>query len=490
MAVGLAGALFTGALGTGSAGATSFVNWAGYLYSPDHTSDNLAATTITPANAASLKILWKFKPSAAPISGLGGFYSSPTVYNGVVYIGARNGYFYALDEATGTVIWQRFIGYVPKITCPAAGFSSTDTVAPDPTTGIPTVYAYGATGYLYAMNAADGTDVWPPAVVAVPSATQNDYYAWSSPLVFGGNIYVGISSECDNPLVRAGIKEYSQATGALLNTFWTSPKYGASIWSSPATDGSSVFVTTGNGPKVTEGFSLIRLSPSLSQQSIWTVPLANRITDSDFGASPGVWTASVDGTPTEMVGACNKNGNFYAFQAANIAAGPAWTQPIGNPDTVGPGECDAAPLFDGANLYVATNGTTINSTAYDGSVQQVDPATGAPVWQTGLTGSLIGTPGMDGAGVIAAASYVSTTQQNALWLINAANGQILKTFPYHGTPTFAQPVFADSYLFVANRLGLRVYGLTQGAHPPAASHPLRGGTPDRHPGPAGTALER
>jgi outer membrane protein assembly factor BamB len=109
---------------------------------------------------------------------------------------------------------------------------------------------------------------------------------------------------------------------------------------------------------------------------------------------------------------------------------------------------------------VASNGTTINGTAYDGSVREVDPATGAPVWQTGLTGSLIGTPGMDGAGVIAAASYESTTQQNGLWLIDAANGQILKTFPYRGTPTFAQPVFADNDLFVANRLGLRVYGLT------------------------------
>ncbi len=28
--------------------------------------------------------------------------------------------------------------------------------------------------------------MWPPAVVAIPSITVNDCYAWSSPLVFNG----------------------------------------------------------------------------------------------------------------------------------------------------------------------------------------------------------------------------------------------------------------------------------------------------------------
>src|SRR5258708_38539231 len=103
------------------------------------------------------------------------------------------------------------------------GFTSTATVTADPTTGNPTIYVYGATGYLYAMNATDGTDVWPPAPVAVPSTTQSDYYAWSSPLVFDGNVYVGISSQCDRPLVRGGLAAFSQATGAAEGTYWTTP---------------------------------------------------------------------------------------------------------------------------------------------------------------------------------------------------------------------------------------------------------------------------
>ena len=451
--------LAAGLLGAGgavSAAGTTFVNWPQYLYSPGHTSANLAATAITPANAASLTPAWQFKPPKAPIGSLAGFLSSPVVYNGVIYIGAKNGYFYALSEAAGAIIWQRFIGYVPKLTCGAGGFASTATVAPDPTTGNPAIYVYGATGYLYAMNAADGTDVWPPAAVAIPSTTVNDYYAWSSPLVTGGNIYVGISSMCDVPLVQGGLAEYSQASGAYEGTFWTTPPgtVGASIWSSPATDGQSIYITTGNGVPGSDAVSVIQLSPSLSEEGIWTVPPAELGNDDDFGGSPGLWTATIGGVPTPMVGACNKNGTFYALNTAALSAGPVWTRKLGQG-----GECDAAPLSDGTHLFLAGGITTIKGVKYDGSVREVDPATGAIIWQTGVPGKIIGTPGMDGAGVIAASTYGARGGQNGLWLINAASGKILHTVSYGTSSTFAQPVFADGYLFTASQgpLGLRAY---------------------------------
>jgi polyvinyl alcohol dehydrogenase (cytochrome) len=441
---------FFGAGGAGTAGGATFVNWPQYLYSPDHSSANMAATAITTANAASLTRAWQFSP------GTGGFLSSPVVYNGVIYIGAKNGYFYALDETTGAVIWKRFIGVVPKLTCGRQGFTSTATVAPDPATGNPTIYVYGATGYLYAMNTADGTDVWPPAAVAIPSTTVNDYYAWSSPLVTGGNIYVGISSQCDVPLVRGGLSEFSQASGALENTFFTTPpqSVGASVWSSAATDGQSIYITTGNGDLDSLGFSVIKLSPSLSQEDIWTVPSNQLVEDSDFGASPGIWTASIGGVPTTLVGASNKNGIFYAFNTSVLSAGPVWQRAIAKG-----GANVAAPVFDGTHLFLAGTRTTIKGVRYEGSVRQVNPATGGVLWQTGLTGKIIGTPTVDGAGVLAASSYGSRGGANALWLINTANGQILKTVSYGTSSTFAQPVFADGYLFTASQgpLGLQAY---------------------------------
>ena len=440
------------------AASQGFVNWPQYLFSPAHTSQNGSATAITPANASSVAAAWTFTPPTAP-SGLHGFNASPTVYDGVVYIGARNGLFYAINESTGAVIWSRSIGYVPSKTCGAQGFTSTATVAPDPTSGKPTVYVYAANGYLYAMDAATGHVVW-RVPVAIPSTSVNDYYAWSSPLVANGNIYVGISSQCDNPLVRGGLSSFSQATGQFQGTFWTTPAgtTGSSIWSSAASGGKSVFITTGNGPSGSLGVSIIKLSPSLSQKSIWTVPAAKHGADSDFGASPVIWKTTINGTATKLVGACNKNGSFYALRTSNLAAGPVWSDSIANPDPPGPGQCVAAAVSDGSSLYLASNGTTINGTAYQGSVRRVNPATGAVVWSTGLSGPIIGTPGMDGAGVIAAASYGSTTGSNGVWLVDASTGKILKTIPYGASSTFGQPVFADNYLLVASTAqGLTAY---------------------------------
>src|SRR5262249_57795916 len=109
-------------------------------------------------------------------------------------------------------------------------------------------------------------------------------------------------------------------------TFFATPAntVGASIWSSAGTDGQSVYVTTGNGDPGSLGFSVIQLSPSLSQQGIWRVPSAQLGADSDFGGSPGVWTASIGGVPTPLGGACNKKGGVHPFHTTAGPARPRW----------------------------------------------------------------------------------------------------------------------------------------------------------------------
>ena len=61
--------------------------------------------------------------------------------------------------------------------------------------------------------------------------------------------------------------------------------------------------------------------------------------------------------------------------------------------------------------------------------------------------------------MIAASSFGSRGGVNALWLISAATGQILKKISYGTSSTFAQPVFADGYLLTASQgpLGLQAY---------------------------------
>ena len=119
------------------------------------------------------------------------------------------------------------------------------------------------------------------------------------------------------------------------------------------------------------------------------MPASQQVGDGDFGGSPTIFSASLNGTATPMVGACNKNGIYYAFRQGDLHDGPVWQQRIaapGGPTEPG-GQCDAAAMWDGTNLIEdGGNSTVINGVTYQGSVQSLDPATGAPVWQTGLPG--------------------------------------------------------------------------------------------------------
>ncbi len=443
-------------------------DWPAYLFGASHTSANLAETAITPTNAKSLVQAWDWFPDPPTMTGQpnGNLAASPTVFNGRIYIGAQTVDFYALDQTSGTVIWKDFLGFVPKKTLGARGFTSTATVAPDPVSGDPTVYVYSADGNLYALKASDGTIVW-QSVVATPSATKSDYYAWSSPAVIGGRVYVGIASQGDHPLVRGGAAAFDQETGARIGTFFTVPKgdRGGSVWSSPASDGSSVWITTGNGPSTNQNLgdsnSIVRLdAATLARQDAWQVPPSELIPDSDFGGSPTLFDASIGGTSTPLIGACNKNGTYYALRRNNLAAGPVWQLTVGAPDNIGPGLCIAAAIWDGSHLFIASNGTTINGTAYEGAVREVDPATGTPIWETGLTGSILGSTTLNGSGVIAAAAFDTSGGTNNAWLLNASTGKIVRKLSTRGSVAFGQPVFANGMILIpTSNKGLIAYRL-------------------------------
>lgn len=92
----------TKAMGPGT-GRWAFADWPAYLLDAGHSSYNPAATSIGTGNVANLQPVWQFFQSTA---GNRQFEASPTVVGGVVYIGSENGYFYAISEATQTVLWS------------------------------------------------------------------------------------------------------------------------------------------------------------------------------------------------------------------------------------------------------------------------------------------------------------------------------------------------------------------------------------------------
>jgi outer membrane protein assembly factor BamB len=452
-------------LGLAPAHAAVRADWPGYLFGPGHGSTNATATDITPADVGSLTEYWHWVPDAATQPGQPGpaVYSSPTVVAGHVYVGASTGVFYALDLATRSVVWSRFLGFVTAKTCGAQGFISTATVAPDESRGGQlTAYVAAADGYLYALRADTGETVW-RAEIGIPSTTQNDYFNWGSPTVRNGRVYMGISAQCDKPLVRAGVKGFDQASGDPLGTYFAVPAgvRGGSVWSSVAVGTSDVFASTGNGPNGTDGESIVRIDgATLARESGWRVPPQQATPDNDFGASPTLFQATINRRQVPMVAACNKNGRLYALRQNNLAAGPVWQRQIAVGTANGSSACLTAPVWDGQRLFAAGTTTTVNGTRFRGSVRRLNPATGAVMWARGLAKPILGTPTLNGSGVMAAGSY-DTAGADVVYLINSATGRVLRTIPVGADEVWGQPVFADGYLLVptTGATGLLVYSL-------------------------------
>jgi len=458
-----------GAAPSSAAGA----DWSSYLHDNGHSSYNAAATSITPATLGNLQPVWRWLVPPSPNGGTTQLLASPTVYNGTVYIGAKDGYFYAVNETTQSVEWSDFLGLSPPHGDCGPGYKgliATATVATDPSTGNTVVYENSPDGYVYAMDAATGSILW-KGLVDTPSTTQNDYYSWSSPLVANGKVYVGISSDCDNPLVPGGLVSFDQATGATVAHWNDLPNgvVGGSIWSSPlaAPDG-DIIVTTGNGTAKTGeplyDESIVALDPNTLQVlDSWQVPSSQQSTDGDFGASPTLFSANLNGTTTDMVGACNKNGLYYAFRLDDLSAGPVWSTRIAAAFNGSNEFCDGAAAWNGQYLIEGGGGPiTINGTTYMGSVQALDPATGVPIWQTGLTGTILGSVAWNGGGVVSAPTYQSSNGQLGVYLLNATTGAVVNFVPTPKSPLFGQAVFAGSDLLVpaGPGLGLTTYEIT------------------------------
>jgi outer membrane protein assembly factor BamB len=474
-------------------------DWPAYLFQARHPSTTTGPTTITQSKAGSLQAAWTFQEQ--PPAGNqppGGFSASPTVADGMVFIGSQTGDFYALQESTGQVVWTKTLDYQQagnNGNCKnARGIVGTATVAADPKTGNATVYVAGAR-HLYALDAATGAQKWKSLVGPAGSANVlGAYYNYASPTVANGHVYEGVSSSCDKPFVRGGVQSFSQQTGKLQHSFWTDPagKLGASVWSSVAATKPWLSVTTGDpaftGTALYHAYSFLRLdSRTLALRGTWRLKLGQSA-DLDFGSSPTFFDGTVHGVSTALVGACNKNGRFYALRRNALHSGPVWSVRVGAAAHTGRGMCLASAVWNAKarQLYLAGNATSISGQTFYGSVRKVSPSTGAIRWATGLGCGVLGTPALDVAtGVLAVATWTPCHNGSpAVYLIRAATGQILGTLPLQ-VGGFGQPVFAGQYLLVADESGqvvayspaatagrTRCTGWCNAPHPPTPAPPI------------------
>ena len=185
------------------------------------------------------------------------------------------------------------------------------------------LYVGGGDGKMYALNAATGAVLW--STTLGPSA---NYFIWSSPAVLGNSVYIGLSSFGDCPLVQGQLIQLNRVTGAVEHTFNTVPNgcTGGGVWGSPTVDAAAgtIYFATGNGGSCGSGEqyapAVIEVNASdLSLVGSWAVPPAQQNTDSDFGSTPTLFTGVIGGQPQPLVGVINKNGFFYTFIRGALA---------------------------------------------------------------------------------------------------------------------------------------------------------------------------
>ncbi len=441
---------------TTSAAAATDQDWPTFLQNVSRT----AATTdanLAISNAALLKRKWAFA-TGGPIA------TSASIVGTTAYIGSWDGYEYAVNTGTGTLIWKRFLGITDYPPCfPARlGVTSAATVV----NGV--VYVGGGDHYWYALNASTGAVLWR---VYVGGTDRTDaHYNWASPLVVNGAAYIGIASNCDNPLVHGELLKVDIATHQVVATYDFVPldQVGGGVWTTPAYDASTktVFVSTGtiNDYTQTDSMAIIALdATTLQRKSSWQLPFSAAVFDSDWGTSTTLTTGA---NGRKLLSVANKNGVVYTFDRNNLAAGPVWQQRIaigGDCPICGDGTIASGSFANGV-LYYAGAKAVFNGRGSAGSISALDAGTGQILWTRQTDGSVFGSPAYVN-GMIAEAAG-STFE-----VLNASTGALLYSYDLPDIAYGAVSVSRGQFYVGALDGTLYAFGL--GTVPPAPPTDLR-----------------
>jgi outer membrane protein assembly factor BamB len=399
-------------------------DWPTYLHDTQRTAANLDETTLSDANAATMVKRWSFATGGAVAS-------SATVVGGTAYFGSWDGYEYAVDAATGAQRWRTFLGTTSVAGCfpPAAGVTSTSAVVG----GV--VYVGGGDSYWYALDSATGVVLW--KVFTGDNGAAGGHYNWSSPLIANGFAYIGVASFGDCPLVQGQLLQVNLSTHQVVNTFNSVPagQVGGGIWTSPSLDPATntIYVTTGtaSAPNQVYAQAIIALDAgTLTVKSAWTIPAADAAFDSDWGTTPALLS---DAAGNPLVVAANKNGYLYAFNRGNVGAGPLWRQFVAEG---GDGTVSSSAIGSGT-IFTAGGSTTIGGAGHAGYVRAVRPADGSVLWEHPDPSAVI-------AALAYANGLVFAGTGPTLEVLSAANGARLFSYTtggaIYGAPTISNGI--------------------------------------------------
>lgn len=298
---------------------------------------------INTSNIKRLGLAWFFATGTRR-----GLEATPVVVDGVMYATGTWSRVYALDAATGKLIWS----YDPQVPRRWGAYACCDVVNRGVAVWQGRVYVGTLDGRLVALEAATGKPLW--SVMTVPAGQP--YTITMAPRVIHGKVILG-NGGAEYPGVRGYVSAYDGADGHLVWRFYTvpgasAPAEGAAMAQARRTWPDERWQMTGGGGTV---WNDIAYDPQLNlvyfgtgNPSPWNSVIRNGdgkdnlftdsivALDADSGAyrwhfqtTPAdAWdydadenlvlaTLKIDGRPRRVVMQANKNGFFYLLDRAS-----------------------------------------------------------------------------------------------------------------------------------------------------------------------------
>jgi len=144
-------------------------------------------------------LIWRYKTGDD-------VYSSPTIYNGKLYIGSNDYYIYCLNTSDGSLIWK---------------YKTGSFVESSPTIYNDKLYVGSWDNYIYCLNASDGSLIW---------KYKTGSFVESSPTIYNDKLYAG---SCDNYIYCLNASD-----GSLIWKY----KTGRCVGSSPTIHNNNLYV--------------------------------------------------------------------------------------------------------------------------------------------------------------------------------------------------------------------------------------------------------
>ncbi|MEP6633066.1 MAG: PQQ-binding-like beta-propeller repeat protein [Luteimonas sp.] len=344
----------------------------------------------------------------------GAIRSAPAVDHGMLYFGASDGMFYALDAKTGIERWS---------------FKSGGAITSSPGVANGLVYFSSRDGTLYALSAADGTMRWQHRFSAELGA-QNywDYYL-ASPTLAEDDLFIGSGD--------GHVYAFDAADGRVKWAF----DAGARVRSTVAVAGALVVFGTMDGR-----VRALNRADGTSRWSFATKGASNKFDD------VGNDTTSVFASPTiagDIVAVGARDGFLYGI---DLKSGKQrWRTTHDGSSWI------LSTAYDGKTLFVGSGSALL--------VQAADPRTGKEIWRAATRNAVFG------AVTLAGNTVLFSDFGGTLYAVDKTSGAMRWQFPIGGR-SLATPVTSDGVVYCGSDNGT-LFALNIAPHARNASAPPR-----------------